>query len=155
MSEGNNVEDDVKKHELHEDFLNKACDQDTNNGNSMPSTQHEEDAVKVEDDAKKHELHEDSLNKVCDQDITNEKSKPSIQHEEDVVKKKYGRLAKKPPIISRGRAYFDSADWALGKQGAQFETLRPKLQPTHKEVRSRRSTYAPSGDFEEIGGDKS
>ncbi|AES59764.1 putative endosulphine [Medicago truncatula] len=128
MSDGNNVADDVKKHELDENnSLKKVCDQeDTNNGNSMPLTQHEED------DGKKHELNEDSLNKDI---INNEKSKP-----------KYGRLAKKPPLISKGRAYFDSADWALGKHGAQ---LRPKLQPTHKEVLSRRSTYAPSGDSQE------
>ncbi|PNX58272.1 cAMP-regulated phosphoprotein-like protein, partial [Trifolium pratense] len=55
---------------------------------------------------------------------------------EDAVRKKYGgRLPKKPPLISKDheRAYFDSADWALGKQGAQkpkgpLEALRPKLQ---------------------------
>ena len=120
----------------------------------MPSTQHEEDVVKVEDDAKKHELNEDSLNKVCDQDTTNKKSKPSTQHEEDGAKKKYGRLPKKPPLISKDRAYFDSADWALGKQGAQLEALRPKLQPTHKEVQSKRSTYAPLSDSKNVGGDK-
>ncbi|KAJ6432041.1 hypothetical protein OIU84_019324 [Salix udensis] len=54
-------------------------------------------------------------------------------------KKKYGGLApKKKPLISKDheRAFFDSADWALCKQGAgvnqkstvAIETLRPKLQ---------------------------
>ncbi|XP_015959603.1 uncharacterized protein LOC107483500 isoform X2 [Arachis duranensis] len=54
--------------------------------------------------------------------------------------KKYGGLVpKKKPLISRDheRAFFDSADWALCKQGAgannqqntaAVETLRPKLQ---------------------------
>ncbi|KAG5237072.1 CAMP-regulated phosphoprotein related protein [Salix suchowensis] len=56
-------------------------------------------------------------------------------------KKKYGGLApKKKPLISKDheRAFFDSADWALCKQGAgvnqkstvAIETLRPKLQRT-------------------------
>ncbi|KAL4188305.1 hypothetical protein AMTRI_Chr08g201800 [Amborella trichopoda] len=79
---------------------------------------------------------------------------PSSQAEEDVVKKKYGGIIpKKPPLISKDheRAFFDSADWALGKQGAPagqkpkgpLEALRPKLQPTpHQQVRSRRSSYA-------------
>lgn len=55
--------------------------------------------------------------------------------------KKYGGLApKKKPLISKDheRAFFDSADWALCKQGAgvnqkstvAIETLRPKLQRT-------------------------
>ncbi|CAN6442727.1 unnamed protein product [Victoria cruziana] len=74
--------------------------------------------------------------------------------EEEVIKKKYGgMLPKKPPLISKDheRAFFDSADWALGKQGAQgdekkgpLEALRPKLQPTPQEARSRRSVYAPT-----------
>lgn len=44
-------------------------------------------------------------------------------------------MPKKPPLISKDheRAFFDSADWALGKQGAEkpkgpLEALRPKLQ---------------------------
>ena len=61
---------------------------------------------------------------------------PLAQQEEDAIKKKYGGLLpKKPPLISKDheRAFFDSADWALGKQGAQkpkgpLEALRPKLQ---------------------------
>ncbi|KAJ6752988.1 ENDOSULFINE [Salix koriyanagi] len=61
---------------------------------------------------------------------------PSSKQEDEVVKKKYGGIVpKKPPLISKDheRAFFDSADWALGKQGAEkpkgpLEALRPKLQ---------------------------
>ncbi|XP_031738307.1 uncharacterized protein LOC101206373 isoform X1 [Cucumis sativus] len=47
------------------------------------------------------------------------------------------------------RAYFDSADWALGKQGVEkpkgpLEALRPKLQPTQQQTRYRKSPCAPS-----------
>ncbi|XP_009405661.2 uncharacterized protein LOC103988755 [Musa acuminata AAA Group] len=81
------------------------------------------------------------------------KAMPSAEQEEQAIKKKYGGiLPKKPPLISKDheRAYFDSADWALGKQGGHaqkpkgpLEALRPKLQPTpQQQVRSRRSVYA-------------
>ncbi|KAL8241737.1 hypothetical protein R6Q59_012039 [Mikania micrantha] len=43
---------------------------------------------------------------------------PSKEQEEAVIKKKYGGLLpKKNPLISKDhdRAFFDSADWALGK----------------------------------------
>ncbi|KAA0034435.1 hypothetical protein IC582_023044 [Cucumis melo] len=83
---------------------------------------------------------------------------PSPQQEEETIKKKYGGIVpKKPPLISKDheRAFFDSADWALGKQGGAqkpkgpLEALRPKLQPTpHQQVRSRRSAYAPADDSE-------
>ncbi|XP_042017501.1 uncharacterized protein LOC121765417 [Salvia splendens] len=81
-----------------------------------------------------------------------EKSSPTPQQEEAVVKKKYGgMMPKKPPLISKDheRAYFDSADWALGKQGAAkpkgpLEALRPKLQPSQQQTRYRKSQYAPS-----------
>ncbi|PKA56674.1 hypothetical protein AXF42_Ash012804 [Apostasia shenzhenica] len=63
------------------------------------------------------------------------------QGEEAFMESKYGGIMpKKKPLISKDnqRAYFDSADWALGKQGANadqkeraaVETLRPKLQRT-------------------------
>ncbi|XP_073037475.1 uncharacterized protein [Primulina eburnea] len=60
----------------------------------------------------------------------------SPKQEEEKIKKKYGGLLpKKPPLISNDKehAFFDSADWALGKAGAQkskgpLEALRPKLQ---------------------------
>ncbi|KAK1357465.1 cAMP-regulated phosphoprotein 19-related protein [Heracleum sosnowskyi] len=76
----------------------------------------------------------------------------STQREEEVIKKKYGGIVpKKPPLISKDheRAYFDSADWALSKQGVEkpkgpLEALRPKLQPTQQPTRYRKSSYAPS-----------
>ncbi|XP_076941725.1 uncharacterized protein LOC143611404 [Bidens hawaiensis] len=86
---------------------------------------------------------------------------PSKEQEEAVIKKKYGGLLpKKNPLISKDhdRAFFDSADWALGKQGSQkakgpLEALRPKLQPTpQQQSRSRRSAYAPAGEGEVDGG---
>ncbi|XP_042504324.1 uncharacterized protein LOC122081316 [Macadamia integrifolia] len=93
-------------------------------------------------------------------DKNEENPMPSHQQEEEIIKKKYGgMIPKKPPLISKDheRAFFDSADWALGKQGAQkpkgpLEALRPKLQPTpQQQVRSRRSAYAPSEDSEDGG----
>ncbi|KAF0910106.1 hypothetical protein E2562_001336 [Oryza meyeriana var. granulata] len=53
------------------------------------------------------------------------------------IEKKYGGIVPKKPLISKDheRAYFDSADWVLGKQGANsssskaaVETLKPKLK---------------------------
>ncbi|XP_057487810.1 uncharacterized protein LOC130773868 [Actinidia eriantha] len=81
-----------------------------------------------------------------------EKAMPSPQQEEAAIKSKYGGIMpKKPPLISKDheRAYFDSADWALGKQGVEkpkgpLEKLRPKLQPTQQQTRYRKSPYAPS-----------
>ncbi|XP_051145617.1 uncharacterized protein LOC127261345 [Andrographis paniculata] len=81
-----------------------------------------------------------------------EKSVAVTKQEEEVIKKKYGGIMpKKPPLISKDheRAYFDSADWALGKQGVEkpkgpLEALRPKLQPTQQQTRYRKSPYAPS-----------
>ncbi|KAL3823956.1 hypothetical protein ACJIZ3_019985 [Penstemon smallii] len=80
---------------------------------------------------------------------------PSPQQEEEILKKKYGGLLpKKSPLISKDneRAFFDSADWALGKKSkGPLEALRPKLQPSpHQQVRSR-SAYA-RGENEEDGG---
>ncbi|XP_065861363.1 uncharacterized protein [Euphorbia lathyris] len=82
-----------------------------------------------------------------------ENENPMLSHqEEEVIKKRYGGiLPKKKPLISKDHehAFFDSADWALGKQGAEKpkappEALRPKLQPTpQQQLRSRRSAYAP------------
>lgn len=112
------------------------------------------------EDVKKQEVHEDSSNNQASDKDANNESMPSPQQEEDAVRKKYGgKLPKKAPLISKDheRAYFDSADWALGKQGAQkpkgpLEALRPKLQPTHQQTRSRRSAYAPA-DGSEVEGD--
>ncbi|CAM0147688.1 unnamed protein product [Urochloa decumbens] len=65
------------------------------------------------------------------------------KEEEACVEKKYGGIAPKKPLISKDheRAYFDSADWVLGKQAANsstraaVESLKPKLKHT---------TYCPS-----------
>ncbi|CAN6570008.1 hypothetical protein ACFX13_026267 [Malus domestica] len=81
-----------------------------------------------------------------------EGSEKSSPEEEEVIKKKYGGIIpKKPPLISKDheRAYFDSADWALGKQGVEkpkgpLEALRPKLQPTQQQTRYRKSPCAPA-----------
>ncbi|CAO2817259.1 unnamed protein product [Amaranthus hypochondriacus] len=84
----------------------------------------------------------------------NSSAMPSAHEQEASVKKKYGGIVpKKPPLISKDheRAYFDSADWALGKQGVAkpkgpLEALRPKLQPTQQQTRYRRSPCAPAGE---------
>ncbi|XP_043721718.1 uncharacterized protein LOC122669107 [Telopea speciosissima] len=81
------------------------------------------------------------------------------QVEEDAaLGKKYGGLVpKKKPLISKDheRAFFDSADWALGKQGASLdqkskadiETLRPKLQRTpHQQLPPRRPACTSGRD---------
>lgn len=126
----------------------------------------------MEEKVKEQELGEDTLKdqvvvdggdvdhsveelKDSDQNGENSVAMPSPQQEEEAIKKKYGGiLPKKKPLISKDqdRAFFDSADWALGKQGAQkpkgpLEALRPKLQPSPQhQVRSRRSAYAPADD---------
>ncbi|TYH01765.1 hypothetical protein ES288_A09G085800v1 [Gossypium darwinii] len=79
-------------------------------------------------------------------------------HEGKAAAKKYGGLVpKKPPLISKDheRAFFDSADWALCKQGAgvnkistvAIETLRPKLKRTpHPQLPPRRPACTSGGD---------
>ncbi|XP_010524570.1 PREDICTED: uncharacterized protein LOC104802598 [Tarenaya hassleriana] len=77
----------------------------------------------------------------------------SQQHESSVAAaNKYGGIVpKKKPLISKDhkRAFFDSADWALYKQGASvnqrttvpIEKLRPKLKRTpHHQLPPRRPT---------------
>ncbi|KAF9619283.1 hypothetical protein IFM89_006470 [Coptis chinensis] len=100
-----------------------------------------------------------------DVEIKEESSMPSAaQEKEAILKKKYGgTLPKKPPLISKDheRAFFDSADWALGKQGAgapiekpkgPLEALQPKLQPTrNNQSQSRRSAYAPADNENDVG----
>ncbi|KAL8481380.1 hypothetical protein ACS0TY_027229 [Phlomoides rotata] len=84
----------------------------------------------------------------------------SDQHHEIAVApidKKYGGLMpRKKPLISKDheRAFFDSADWALCKQGAggvdqkstiAIETLQPKLQRTpHQQLPPRRPANCTS-----------
>ena len=66
-------------------------------------------------------------------------------------KKKFGGMAPKKPLISKDheRAYFDSADWVLGKQAANssstaaVESLKPKLKRTpHPQLPPRKPTCA-------------
>ncbi|KAL6990048.1 hypothetical protein U1Q18_015798 [Sarracenia purpurea var. burkii] len=83
-------------------------------------------------------------NRSCEDYIATQKQ------EEASIGKKYGALVpKKKPLISKDheRAFFDSADWALCKQGAgvyqkstdAMETLQPKLQRTpHQRLPPRR-----------------
>ncbi|XP_048625787.1 uncharacterized protein BNAC09G06230D isoform X1 [Brassica napus] len=66
-----------------------------------------------------------------------EKSMPSSHQEEAAVKNKYGGLMpKKPPLISKDheRAYFDSADWALGKVSTVVLIRVFKYRESHSHV---------------------
>uniref|UniRef100_A0A0A9EPV6 Negatively light-regulated protein n=1 Tax=Arundo donax TaxID=35708 RepID=A0A0A9EPV6_ARUDO len=80
------------------------------------------------------------------------KSSASME-EEACTEKKYGGIALKKPLISKDheRAYFDSADWVLGKQAANsstmaaVESLKPKLKRTpHHQLPPRKPTCASS-----------
>ncbi|XP_044491743.1 uncharacterized protein LOC123215625 isoform X1 [Mangifera indica] len=113
-----------------------------------------EEEVAADSDSLQKQMNED---KCVQQEDDENHTMPSPHQEEEIIKIRYGGiLPKKPPLISKDheRAFFDSADWALGKQGAQkpkgpLEALRPKLQPTpQQQVRSRRSAYAPAGEEE-------
>ncbi|OAY77365.1 uncharacterized protein LOC109708398 [Ananas comosus] len=84
----------------------------------------------------------------------NEENK-APQREEASMEKKYGGIAPKKPLISKDheRAYFDSADWVLGKQGANnntrnaIEYLKPKLKRTpHHQLPPRKPTFTSSGE---------
>ncbi|KAG9459608.1 hypothetical protein H6P81_004116 [Aristolochia fimbriata] len=80
------------------------------------------------------------------------------QEEGAIFGKKYGGLLpKKKPLISKDneRAFFDSADWALGKQEGSMgqksktmvEALRPKLQRTpHQQLPPRRPACTSGRD---------
>lgn len=87
-----------------------------------------------------------------------------IEREQEAkLAKKYGGLAKKK-IMPKDHAYFDSADWALSKQGVKpddsaggqsgqaasllLPKLAPQSQPEMVEPRPRRSSHlgdAPMG----------
>ncbi|KAK3126086.1 hypothetical protein QOZ80_7AG0582570 [Eleusine coracana subsp. coracana] len=80
------------------------------------------------------------------------KSSTSSSGEESYTEKKYGGITPKKPLISKDneRAYFDSADWVLGKQAANngnaraaIESLKPKLKRTpHHQLPPRKPTCA-------------
>ncbi|CAI9280243.1 unnamed protein product [Lactuca saligna] len=89
------------------------------------------------DNDQKVEVNNDSSSQEIPKDLekAEDNPMPTPAQEEVVIKKKYGGLLpRKTPLISKDhdRAFFDSANWALGK-------------PTpHQQVRSRRSFYAPA-----------
>ncbi|KAG9134419.1 hypothetical protein Leryth_027158 [Lithospermum erythrorhizon] len=84
---------------------------------------------------------------------------PSQNYEDSSLGNKYGGLMpKKKPLISKDnqRAFFDSADWALYKQGAGMnenpivavETLQPKLKRTpHQQLPPRRPACTSGCDI--------
>ncbi|KAG8045322.1 hypothetical protein GUJ93_ZPchr0008g12772 [Zizania palustris] len=67
-----------------------------------------------------------------------EENRAAPPREEVSSQNKYGGISPKKPLISKDneRAYFDSADWVLGKQDGSNSTkgpaepLKPKLQRT-------------------------
>ncbi|XP_047318400.1 uncharacterized protein LOC124921748 isoform X2 [Impatiens glandulifera] len=94
-------------------------------------------------------MEEDQYMNTTNQDY---KSSSPASHEVVSNRNKYGGLTpKKKPLISKDheRAFFDSADWALYKQGGggdqaltvAMETLQPKLKKTpHQQLPPRRPT---------------
>ncbi|XP_047086546.1 uncharacterized protein LOC124698092 [Lolium rigidum] len=79
-------------------------------------------------------------------------AKSSVSMEDEAyVEKKFGGITPKKPLISKDheRAYFDSADWVLGKQAANsssrpaVESLKPKLKRTpHHQLPPRKPACA-------------
>ncbi|EMS63380.1 hypothetical protein TRIUR3_15898 [Triticum urartu] len=82
----------------------------------------------------------------------NGNSPASAMGHQTVTEKKFGGIAPKKPLISKDheRAYFDSADWVLGKQAASnnaqaaaIESLKPKLKRTpHHQLPPRKPACA-------------
>lgn len=65
------------------------------------------------------------------------KSAQDIEKEQEAkLKAKYGNLGPKKKLMPKDHKFFDSADWALSKQGVKPESkqdmqnLEPKLEPT-------------------------
>ncbi|KAK9829790.1 hypothetical protein WJX72_007932 [[Myrmecia] bisecta] len=60
------------------------------------------------------------------------------KEQETLLKAKYGGLQPKKKLMPKDHKFFDSADWALAKQGVKTESsvmadshrLEPKLEPT-------------------------
>ncbi|XP_020397765.1 uncharacterized protein [Zea mays] len=86
----------------------------------------------------------------------NQESRAGTQREEAPLQGKYGGISPKKALINKDheRAYFDSADWVLGKQGVSSnspttvpaaEPLKPKLQRTaYHQLPPRRPAYTSS-----------
>ncbi|KAK9865866.1 hypothetical protein WJX84_007971 [Apatococcus fuscideae] len=61
-----------------------------------------------------------------------------MKQQEEMLKQKYGGLQPKKKLMPKDHKYFDSADWALSKQGIKTEqvaaqeqsSLEPKLEPS-------------------------
>ncbi|KAM0895333.1 hypothetical protein ACQ4PT_023908 [Festuca glaucescens] len=88
----------------------------------------------------------------------NGNSSASPVEQQTVTEKKFGGMAPKKPLISKDheRAYFDSADWVLGKQAANnsaeaaaIESFKPKLKRTpHHQLPPRKPACASSRSSE-------
>uniref|UniRef100_A0A803L1S9 Uncharacterized protein n=1 Tax=Chenopodium quinoa TaxID=63459 RepID=A0A803L1S9_CHEQI len=86
---------------------------------------------------------------VVDAELQENVHQESPKEDTGDVKKIEEHQMPSPEQQDHEHAFFDSADWALGKQKGQkpkgpLEALRPKLQPTYQQTRSRRSAYAPA-----------
>ncbi|KAK9828148.1 hypothetical protein WJX74_000757 [Apatococcus lobatus] len=63
-----------------------------------------------------------------------------MKQQEEMLKQKYGGLQPKKKLMPKDHKYFDSADWALSKQGIKTEQVaaqeqsgvepKPKLEPS-------------------------
>lgn len=78
------------------------------------------------------------------------KSAADIEREQEaLLAKKYGGLLKrKQPLMPKEHKYFDSADWALAKEGkgeqpAVTEALPPRTGPAH--IAAHRATSKLEG----------
>ncbi|KAL6896656.1 hypothetical protein ACP4OV_007228 [Aristida adscensionis] len=76
----------------------------------------------------------------------NGSSSASPSGEEAFVEKKYGGIAPKKPLISKDneRAYFDSADWVLGKQAANSSSGRPATESLKPKLTDASSPASPA-----------
>lgn len=77
---------------------------------------------------------------------------------------KYGNMNPKAKLISKDVKYFDSADWALQKEGAApgpgpvgmaGEQLQPKLEPTLLENERKTSQLSATSGTEEVAMEES
>ncbi|XP_042440599.1 uncharacterized protein LOC122025790 isoform X1 [Zingiber officinale] len=126
-----------------------------NEENGMPSAQQEEEAIK-----KKYGRMVPKKPPLISKASLEVEVEVSLQFYRQFIFLEYSFHNQHYRILMQDheRAYFDSADWALGKQDGHaqkpkgpLEALRPKLQPTpQQQVRSRRSVYA-SADNEDGG----
>ncbi|KAL3152042.1 hypothetical protein ABBQ32_001155 [Trebouxia sp. C0010 RCD-2024] len=87
---------------------------------------------------------------------TNPKSAQEIEKEQEAkLKAKYNNIGAKKKLMPKDHKFFDSADWALSKQGVKTENkqdvfdkdqkLEVKLEPTA--VRPRRTSHLGDEDL--------